>query len=189
MDTYTLKVAGLERQLPILPVNEKLSIAAFVMFSDVEITVASAAELLKKVGDDIEAMKYNTAIAAMMTLINEFYKAGSVTKFDVETFVKILSPFAPHLCEEMWESMGHKTMLAVTPWPQYDEAKTVDSTVEIGVQFNGKSRGTVVIPADAESDAAVAAVKESGKFDSQLQDKQIVKVIYVKGKIINLIVK
>ena len=144
---------------------------------------------VKKVGDDIEAMKYNTAIAAMMTLINEFYKAGSVTKFDVETFVKILSPFAPHLCEEMWESMGHKTMLAVTPWPQYDEAKTVDSTVEIGVQFNGKSRGTVVIPADAESDAAVAAVKESGKFDSQLQDKQIVKVIYVKGKIINLIVK
>ena len=89
----------------------------------------------------------------------------------------------------MWESMGHKTMLAVTPWPQYDEAKTVDSTVEIGVQINGKSRGTVVIPADAESDAAVAAVKESGKFDSQLQDKQIVKVIYVKGKIINLIVK
>ena len=144
---------------------------------------------VKKVGDDIEAMKYNTAIAAMMTLINEFYKAGSVTKFDVETFVKILSPFAPHLCEEMWESMGHKTMLAVTPWPQYDEAKTVDSTVEIGVQFNGKSRGTVVIPADAESDAAVAAVKESGKFDGQLQDKQIVKVIYVKGKIINLIVK
>ena len=144
---------------------------------------------VKKVGDDIEAMKYNTAIAAMMTLINEFYKAGSVTKFDVETFVKILSPFAPHLCEEMWESMGHKTMLAVTPWPQYDEAKTVDSTVEIGVQFNGKSRGTVVIPADAESDAAVAAVKESGKFDGQLQDKQIVKVIYVKGKIINLIIK
>ena len=144
---------------------------------------------VKKVGDDIEAMKYNTAIAAMMTLINEFYKAGSVTKFDVETFVKILSPFAPHLCEEMWESMGHKTMLAVTPWPQYDEAKTVDSTVEIGVQFNGKSRGTVVIPADAESDAAVAAVKESGKFDGQLQDKQIVKVIYVPGRILNLIIK
>ncbi len=144
---------------------------------------------VKKVGDDIEAMKYNTAIAAMMTLINEFYRVGSVTKFDVETFVKILSPFAPHLCEEMWESMGHKTMLAVTPWPQYDEAKTVDSTVEIGVQINGKSRGTVVIPADAESGAAVAAVKESGKFDGQLQDKQIVKVIYVKGKIINLIVK
>ena len=144
---------------------------------------------IKKVGDDIEAMKYNTAIAALMTLINEFGKAGSITKFDVETFAKLLSPFAPHLTEEMWESLGHKTLLAVTPWPEYDEAKTVDSTVEIGVQFNGKSRGTVVIPADADKDAAVAAVKESGKFASQLEGKQIVKEIFVPGRIINLIVK
>ena len=144
---------------------------------------------IRKVGDDIEAMKYNTAIAALMTLINEFGKAGSITKFDVETFIKLLSPFAPHLTEEMWESLGHKTLLAVTPWPEYDEAKTVDSTVEIGVQFNGKSRGTVVIPADADKDAAVAAVKESGKFAAQLEGKQIVKEIFVPGRIINLIVK
>ena len=144
---------------------------------------------IKKVGDDIEAMKYNTAIAALMTLINEYGKAGSITKFDVETFIKLLSPFAPHLCEEMWESLGNKKMLAVTPWPEYDEAKTVDSTVEIGVQFNGKSRGTVVIPADADKDAAVAAVKESGKFAAQLDGKQIVKEIYVPGRILNLIVK
>ncbi len=144
---------------------------------------------IKKVGDDIEAMKYNTAIAALMTLINEFGKAGSITKFDVETFIKLLSPFAPHLTEEMWESLGNKTMLAKTPWPEYDEAKTVDSTVEIGVQFNGKSRGTVVIPADADKDAAVAAVKESGKFTAQLDGKTIVKEIYVPGRILNLIVK
>ncbi len=144
---------------------------------------------IRKVGDDIEAMKYNTAIAALMTLINEFGKAGAITKFDLETFIKLLSPFAPHLTEEMWESLGHKTLLAVTPWPEYDEAKTVDSTVEIGVQFNGKSRGTVVIPADADKDAAVAAVKDSGKFASQLDGKQIVKEIYVPGRIINLIVK
>ncbi len=144
---------------------------------------------IKKVGDDIEAMKYNTAIAALMTLINEFGKAGAITKFDVETFIKLLSPFAPHLTEEMWESLGHKTLLAVTPWPEYDEKKTVDSTVEIGVQFNGKSRGTVVIPADADKDAAVAAVKDSGKFAAQLDGKQIVKEIYVPGRIINLIVK
>ena len=144
---------------------------------------------IKKVGDDIEAMKYNTAIAALMTLINEFGKAGSITKFDVETFIKLLSPFAPHLTEEMWESLGNKTMLAKTPWPEYDEAKTVDSTVEIGVQFNGKSRGTVVIPADADKDAAVAAVKESGKFAAQLDGKTIVKEIYVPGRILNLIVK
>ena len=144
---------------------------------------------IKKVGDDIEAMKYNTAIAALMTLINEFGKAGTITKFDVETFIKLLSPFAPHLTEEMWESLGHKTLLAVTPWPEYDEKKTVDSTVEIGVQFNGKSRGTVVIPADADKDAAVAAVKDSGKFAAQLDGKQIVKEIYVPGRIINLIVK
>ena len=144
---------------------------------------------IKKVGDDIEAMKYNTAIAALMTLINEFGKAGSITKFDVETFIKLLSPFAPHLTEEMWESLGHKTLLSVTAWPEYDEAKTVDSTVEIGVQFNGKSRGTVVIPADADKDAAVAAVKESGKFAAQLDGKTVVKEIYVPGRIINLIVK
>jgi len=144
---------------------------------------------IKKVGDDIEAMKYNTAIAALMTLINEFGKAGAITKSDVETFIKLLSPFAPHLCEEMWESLGHKTMLAVTPWPEYDEAKTVDSTVEIGVQINGKSRGTVVIPADADKDAAVAAVKESGKFAAQLDGKTIVKEIFVPGRILNLIVK
>ena len=144
---------------------------------------------IKKVGDDIEAMKYNTAIAALMTLINEFGKAGAITKFDVETFIKLLSPFAPHLTEEMWESLGHKTLMAVTPWPEYDEKKTVDSTVEIGVQFNGKSRGTVVIPADADKDAAVAAVKDSGKFAAQLDGKQIVKEIYVPGRIINLIVK
>ncbi len=144
---------------------------------------------IKKVGDDIEAMKYNTAIAALMTLINEFGKAGAITKFDVETFIKLLSPFAPHLTEEMWESLGHKTLLAVTPWPEYDENKTVDSTVEIGVQFNGKSRGTVVIPAGADKDAAVAAVKDSGKFAAQLDGKQIVKEIYVPGRIINLIVK
>ncbi len=144
---------------------------------------------IKKVGDDIEAMKYNTAIAALMTLINEFGKAGAITKSDVETFIKLLSPFAPHLCEEMWESLGHKTMLAKTPWPEYDEAKTVDSTVEIGVQINGKSRGTVVIPADADKDAAVAAVKESGKFAAQLDGKTIVKEIFVPGRILNLIVK
>ena len=144
---------------------------------------------IRKVGDDIEAMKYNTAIAALMTLINEFGKVGAITKFDVETFIKLLSPFAPHLTEEMWESLGHKTLLTVTPWPEYDEAKTVDSTVEIGVQFNGKSRGTVVIPADADKDAAVAAVKDSGKFAAQLDGKQIVKEIYVQGRIINLIVK
>ena len=144
---------------------------------------------IKKVGDDIEAMKYNTAIAALMTLINEFGKAGAITKSDVETFIKLLSPFAPHLCEEMWESLGHKTMLAKTPWPEYDEAKTVDSTVEIGVQINGKSRGTVVIPADADKDAAVAAVKESGKFGAQLDGKTIVKEIFVPGRILNLIVK
>ena len=144
---------------------------------------------IRKVGDDIEAMKYNTAIAALMTLINEFGKVGAITKFDVETFIKLLSPFAPHLTEEMWESLGHKTLLAVTPWPEFDEEKTIDSTVEIGVQFNGKSRGTVVIPADADKDAAVAAVKESGKFAAQLDGKQIVKEIYVPGRIINLIVK
>ncbi len=144
---------------------------------------------IKKVGEDIEAMKYNTAIAALMTLINEFYKAGSVTKADLETFVLLLSPFAPHLCEEMWSSLGHKTLCAQTKWPEYDEAKTVDATVEIGVQINGKSRGTVVIPKDADKDTAVAAVKDSDRFAALLDGKQIVKEIYVPGRIVNLIIK
>ena len=144
---------------------------------------------VKKVGDDIEAMKYNTAVAAMMALINEFYRVSSISRFDVETFIKILSPFAPHLCEEMWESLGHKTMLAVTEWPQYDEEKTVDSTVEIGVQVNGKFRGPIVIAADADRDTAVEAARKNDKVASQLQGKEIVKVIYVPGKILNLIVK
>ena len=144
---------------------------------------------VKKVGEDIEAMKYNTAIAAMMAAINEFYRVGSVTRSDVETFVKILSPFAPHLCEEMWEVLGHKTMLAVTPWPLYDEAKTVDSTVEIGVQVNGKFRGSIVIAKDADQNTAVDAARQNEKVASQIAGKQIVKVIYVPGKILNLIVK
>ncbi len=144
---------------------------------------------VKKVGEDIEAMKYNTAIAALMTLINEFYKAGSITKNDLETFVLLLSPFAPHLSEELWETLGHRTLCAKTKWPVYDEAKTVDATVEIGVQINGKSRGTVVIPKDADKDEAVAAVKGSERFAALLEGKQIVKEIYVPGRIINLIIK
>ena len=144
---------------------------------------------VKKVGEDIEAMKYNTAIAAMMTLINEFYKAGQITKNDLEVFVLLLSPFAPHLCEEIWETLGHKTLCAKSKWPAYDAAKTVDATVEIGVQINGKSRGTVIIPKDAEKDEAVAAVKASERFAALLDGKQIVKEIYVPGRIINLIIK
>ena len=144
---------------------------------------------VKKVSEDIEAMKYNTAIAALMTLINEFYKAGQITKNDLDVFVLLLSPFAPHLCEEIWEVTGHKTLCAQSKWPAYDEAKTVDATVEIGVQINGKSRGTVVIPKDADKDEAVAAVKASERLAALIEGKQIVKEIYVPGRIINLIIK
>ena len=144
---------------------------------------------VKKVSEDIEAMKYNTAIAALMTLINEFYKAGQITKNDLDVFVLLLSPFAPHLCEEIWEATGHKTLCAQSKWPAYDEAKTVDATVEIGVQINGKSRGTVVIPKDADKDEAVAAVKASERLAALIEGKQIVKEIYVPGRIINLIIK
>ena len=153
--------------------------------SKIEATEAA----FKKVSEDIEAMKYNTAIAALMTLINEFYKAGQITKNDLETFVLLLSPFAPHLCEEIWETTGHKTLCAQSKWPAYDEAKTVDATVEIGVQINGKSRGTVVLPKDADKDEAVAAVKASERLAALIEGKQIVKEIYVPGRIINLIVK
>ena len=144
---------------------------------------------IKKVTDDIEAQKFNTAIAALMTLINEIYKEGSITKENLVIFLKLLSPFAPHIAEEIYELIGGEGFITVSEWPEYDESKTVDATIEVGVQVNGKVRGAVTIPAGCDKDTALMAAKENARVASFIEDKKIVKEIYVPGKIINIVVK
>ncbi len=144
---------------------------------------------IKKVSEDIENMKFNTAIAALMTLLNEIYEVGSITKCELKTFVKLLDPFAPHVCEEIWENLGGEGLLAVAQWPEYDEAKTVDSTIEVPVQICGKLRATISIAKDSTADEAIAAAKADEKVQEFLQGKTIIKEIYVPGKIINIVAK
>ncbi len=144
---------------------------------------------IKKVSEDIENMKFNTAIATLMTLLNEIYEVGSITKGELKTFVKLLDPFAPHVCEEVWAQLGSEGLLAVAEWPTYDEAKTVDSTIEVPVQICGKLRATITIAKDATADEAIAAAKADEKVKEFLDGKNIIKEIYVPGKIINIVAK
>ena len=144
---------------------------------------------IKKVTSDIEELKFNTAIAAMMTLANDIYDNGSLTKDELMTFVKLLCPFAPHLCEELWESLGGHGFCSLAEWPKYDEAKTVDSTVEIAIQVNGKLRGTIMIDADAQKDDALALVKNDEKIKPFIEGKTIIKEIFVPKKLVNIVVK
>ena len=144
---------------------------------------------VKKVTDDIEDMKFNTAIAAMMGLLNDIYENGSLTRDELVTFISLLCPFAPHLCEEIWEGLGGKGFLSLAPWPEYDENKTVDDEIEIAVQICGKLRATIRIPRELPKDEAIAAAKADEKIAAMLQGKQIVKEIYVPGKIVNIVAK
>lgn len=141
-----------------------------------------------KVGDDIESLSFNTAISAMMILVNEVYKTGHKPRALVRTLVQLLAPFAPHMAEELWEKLGEKGSVCVAPWPQYDSNLTVDSTVTIGVQVNGKSRGTIDIAKDASEENAVAAAMEIAQVRNAIGDKPVAKVIYKAGRILNLIV-
>ena len=144
---------------------------------------------IKKVSEDIEAMKFNTAIAAMMTLLNRIYEVGKLTRDELYTFVSMLSPFAPHVCEEINEWLGNSEFLATSPWPSYDEAKTVDATIEIAVQICGKLRATVVIPADASKDDMLAAAKANERIAELIEGKTLIKEICVPGKLVNIVVK
>jgi len=147
---------------------------------------------IRKVGSDIDELKMNTAIAALMTMVNEFY-ANSLSRGDLEVLMLLLSPFAPHMVEEMWELTGYAAkygkMAMQMDWPAYDEAKTVDSQVEMAVQIGGKLKGTVTLPADSDEAAVVAAAMELEKVKKATEDMQIVKTILVKNKLVNLIVK
>ncbi len=143
-------------------------------------------QLIKKVSTDYENLKYNTAIAAMMSILNDFSKDGKINRAEFETFLLLLNPVAPHITEEIWSVCGYKGRVYENTWPEYDEAKTIENTVEIAVQVNDKTRATVAIPVDADKDSAIAAGKEA--LGAKLP-ANIVKEIYVPGRIINLVAK
>ncbi len=145
---------------------------------------------IKKVDEDIEGLKYNTAIATLMALLNDIYNTGSVTADELKIFTILLNPFAPHLTEEMWESKAlGKGMVCRQAWPSYDEAKCVDATVEIAVQVCGKLRSRLTVPAGIAAEEAIYLAKQDEKVQSSINGKQIVKEIYIPGKLINLVVK
>ena len=148
---------------------------------------------IKKVTDDIDTLKMNTAIAALMAMVNEFY-ANGVSRGDFEALLLMLSPFAPHMVEELWEQKGFAAkyegkMAMQCAWPEYDESKTVASSVEMAVQVSGKFKGTIIVPVDSDQDTVVEAAKASEKVAKAIAGMQIVKVIHVKNKLVNLIVK
>ena len=143
-------------------------------------------QTIQKVSSDFENLKYNTAIAAMMSLLNDFYKKGSINRAEFKTFLILLNPVAPHITEEIWENCGYEGRVYAQTWPEFDEAKTVEDTIELPVQINGKTRAVVTLPADVDKDTAIAAGKEL------IADKltgTIVKEIYVPGRIINIVQK
>ncbi len=143
-------------------------------------------QTIKKVDSDYENLKYNTAIAAMMALINEFYKKNSVTKGEFKTLLTLLNPVAPHITEELWQTVGFGGRVYQTAWPKFDEKKTVEATVEIAVQINGKTRATLMIGKEDPKDEVIAKAKET------VADKltgTVVKEIYVPGRIVNIVQK
>ncbi len=143
-------------------------------------------QTIKKVSGDFENLKYNTAIAAMMSLINDFYKKNAVTKGEFRTLLTLLNPVAPHITEELWELVGFEGKVYQALWPEFEEAKTIEATVEIAVQVNGKVRAAIQVASDISKEDAIAVGKEAVK------DKingTIVKEIYVPGRLVNLVVK
>jgi leucyl-tRNA synthetase len=146
-------------------------------------------KLIKKVTQDIDNMRFNTAIAAMMGTINTIYEVGKITKDELTTFAKILSPFAPHIAEEINSLMGNDDLISIAKWPEYDESKTVDDTVELPVQINGKVRSAIMVPKDADKDAVIAIAKADEKISAAIDGKVIIKEIVVPGKIVNIVIK
>jgi leucyl-tRNA synthetase len=143
---------------------------------------------IKKVGDDIENMKFNTAIAALMTLVNDFYdKAPS--RGDIKALLTLLSPFAPHIAEELWEIQGYGGFACQAPWPFYDESMTVEARCEIAVQIVGKLKTTIMVQNDADDETVVEAAKADEKIKKLIEGREIIRTIVVKNKLINLIVR
>ena len=146
-------------------------------------------KLIKKVTEDIDAMKFNTAIAAMMGTLNTIYEVGKITKTELAVLVRLLSPFAPHLAEEMYEALGCEGLVSLAQWPVYDEAKTVDDTVDMPVQVNGKVKGVVTVAKAADKDSILAIARADEKVATAIEGKTVIKEIVVPGKIVNIVVK
>ena len=144
---------------------------------------------IKKVGEDFERMTFNTAIATMMSLVNDFSKKGSVTKDEYKTLITLLNPVAPHMTEELWLTYGNGELLSLQPWPKYDEGKTVDDEIEIVVQINGKIKDKLMIPAGLDKDGTQEAAMNTEKIKGLIEGKNVVKVIAVPGKLVNIVVK
>ena len=146
-------------------------------------------QTIKKVSNDFENLKFNTAIAAMMALLNDFYKKGQINKAEFATLITLLNPVAPHITEELWQKLGHTDYLYQQTWPEYDETKTVESTVEIAVQVNGKVKAKLNVSLDDTQEAVKEKVFAASSVQAAVDGKNIVKEIYVKGKIYNIVVK
>ena len=150
---------------------------------------SSMHKAIKKVGEDIERMKFNTAIAALMSLVNDFTKKASVTKGELKTFIMLLNPTAPHITEEIWQNLGFEGDIAHSSWPEYDESKTVDDKIEIVLQVNGKIKDKIMVDANAGKDETEKAAMASEKIASAIDGKQIVKKIVVPGRLVNIVVR
>ncbi len=146
-------------------------------------------KVIKKVTEDIENLKFNTAIAAMMSLLNEIVAKKSITRGEMKTFMLLLNPFAPHITEEIWQTQNFGGMLNEQKWPEYDESKCVENTVEIAVQVNGKLKARMTVSVDASKEDAIAQAKEQENVKAAMEGKNLVKEIYVPGKIVNIVVK
>ena len=145
---------------------------------------------IKKVSEDIEGLKFNTAIAALMTLINEIYAKGTINKAELKTFLLLVNPFAPHITEEVNSAVfGDDSILAETQWPSFDESKCKDDTIEIAVQVNGKIKARLNVPADAEQDVVLEMCHADDNVSKAIGEMNVIKEFYVKGKLVNIVVK
>ena len=181
----TKGVVGVRRFLDkVWVLQEKLSVDAPIN-KNLETTLHKT---IKKVGEDIAEMRYNTAIAKMMELANEMTKQEKIRPEDFASFVKILAPFAPHFAEELWEVLGNNNSVTLTGWPQYDPTKIIDETITLAIQINGKLRDTLDVPADISEEDAKAAVFAAEKIQKWLEGKEPKKIIYVKGKLLSIVV-
>jgi leucyl-tRNA synthetase len=146
-------------------------------------------QTIKSVTEDVQNLQFNTAISRMMEYLNAAVKAKTINRTEIEQYILLLSPFAPHMCEELWHRLGHSSTIAYETWPTYDETLLVEDTIEIPVQVNGKLRGVISVAADADKDTILAAAKDEPKVHSHIDGKNLVKEIYVPGKLVNLIAK
>jgi len=144
---------------------------------------------IKKVSSDIEEMKFNTAVSTFMTMVNEFYRLKKINKAEFRIFLQLLNPFAPHISEELFEIIGQKDTIANTPWPTYDPSKTIDEQIEIPIQINGKLKGTILVELDSDEATVKEKVHEVSSVQNAIAGKEIVKEIYVKNKIYNIVIK